>query len=75
MLLFLWYDLSSLHNSELENRNHSYLKDVFGTSFENMCGAGGRIECHGNMTGFKFFHCSEINSFIYSKLRAVGKGI
>lgn len=57
MLLFLWYDFFSFYNLELENRNYFYLKDVFGISFENMCGVGGRIECYGNMIGFKFFYC------------------
>lgn len=66
MLLFLWNDLSSFHNSQVENRNHSDLKDIFGTNKGNTHSKGGVIECHRNMTGFNFLDCSDIcHDFLY----------
>lgn len=65
MLLFLWNDLSSFRNSQVENRN-SDLKDIFGNNMENMHSKGGGTEYHGNMTGFNFSDCSDIcDNFLY----------
>lgn len=69
MLLFLWNDLSSCHNSQVENRNCSDLKDAFGTNVENMHSKGSIIECRGNMTGFNFLDGSDICDNLLHSLR------
>lgn len=66
VLLFLWNDLSSFHNSLVENRNHFDLKDLFGTNIGNIHSKGGGIEYHGHLTGFNFLDCSDISDvFLY----------
>lgn len=66
MLLFLQNDLSSCHNSQVENRNRSDLKDAFGTNMENMHSKGSVIEYRGNMTEFNFLDGSDIcDNFLY----------
>lgn len=66
MLLFLQNDLSSCHNSQVENRNRSDLKDAFETNMENMHSKGSVIEYRGNMTEFNFLDGSDIcDNFLY----------
>lgn len=59
----------SCHNSQVENRNFSDLKDAFGTNVENMHSKGSIIECCGNMTGFNFLDGSDICDNLLHLLR------